>query len=331
MLRFGAFLHFPSDGSLLIKSLTPEAAPGGGTAAFKRAWLGFLGYTLFVILFGALVRITGSGAGCGQHWPTCHGEIAHLPQTTETAIELTHRLTSGLCLVGVVALYIWARRLFPLGSRARGAAGLATLFMATEALVGAALVLLELVGTNDSSARAVVMGVHLVNTSLLTLAILGAVILRGSGALNLLSMKPLSLGAFLIVVVSAAGAVTALGDTLYPVLPGQGGLEVAALAPSEAGHFLERVRGVHPVLAVFTSVYLLWCASHLGQGLGRRALPLLILLQVGAGVVNIWLSAPAWLQILHLGLANLLWLAFCHGWLVALESQSFPPVPGTAS
>src|SRR5690606_32588007 len=101
---------------------------------------------------------------CGQHWPTCHGEIAHLPKTAATMIELTHRVTSGLCLVFVLALALWTFLVSERGERMRKAAVWACVFMVVEALVGAALVLLELVGLNDSWRRAVVMAVHLVNT-----------------------------------------------------------------------------------------------------------------------------------------------------------------------
>src|SRR5690606_11240640 len=124
----------------------------------RGAWLAkaALFYTLFVILFGALVRVTGSGAGCGQHWPTCHGEIAHLPRSVETLIELTHRVTSGLSLV-VVGLLLVVVRPLPRGHWARRGAWLTLVFLVFEALIGAGLVLFELVADDTSGARAVVM------------------------------------------------------------------------------------------------------------------------------------------------------------------------------
>src|SRR5437868_15052119 len=69
--------------------------------------------TVLVVLMGAVVRITGSGAGCGQHWPTCNGEVAHLPKHLKTWIELTHRLTSGLDFIGVLVLTVLAFWLKP--------------------------------------------------------------------------------------------------------------------------------------------------------------------------------------------------------------------------
>src|SRR5690606_15542988 len=126
------------------------APPDAGRRRVARFSLITLGYTLLVILFGAVVRITGSGAGCGQHWPTCHGEVAHLPSSVETMIGLTHRVTSGLSLLLVVGVAVLCFRVSaprdPLRKYALASVG----FMLLEAAIGAVLVLLELVGRNDS-------------------------------------------------------------------------------------------------------------------------------------------------------------------------------------
>jgi heme A synthase len=73
------------------------------------AW-GVLVYNLGVIVWGAYVRATRSGAGCGAHWPLCNGEV--IPQSPDAAmlIEFSHRVTSGLALVSVVVLFAWAWR-----------------------------------------------------------------------------------------------------------------------------------------------------------------------------------------------------------------------------
>ncbi len=44
-------------------------------AWFSRYAWGVLLWNVLVALWGAYVRATGSGAGCGSHWPTCNGEI----------------------------------------------------------------------------------------------------------------------------------------------------------------------------------------------------------------------------------------------------------------
>src|SRR5690606_29028870 len=133
-------------------------------AAF--AW-GVLAYNLLVVLWGAWVRVTGSGAGCGSHWPLCNGEVVPRSAGVETLVEFTHRLTSGVALLAVVALLLWAVRAYPAGHPVRRGARLSMGFMILEALVGGGLVLLELVADNASMARAYWMVAHLVNPFLL--------------------------------------------------------------------------------------------------------------------------------------------------------------------
>ena len=142
----------------------PSSEAQSSVARF--AW-GVLAFNVAVILWGAWVRLSGSGAGCGSHWPLCDGEVIPTAPSVEKAIEFTHRATSGLALVAVAALAVRARRAFGRGSAARRSAAWALGFVLIEALLGAGLVLFELVGADDSSARAVVMPLHLVNTLLL--------------------------------------------------------------------------------------------------------------------------------------------------------------------
>jgi heme A synthase len=207
-----------------------------------------------VILFGAVVRITGSGAGCGQHWPTCQGEIAHLPKTLETAIEFTHRITSGLSVLVVAVLAVFVFRTFAKGHLARRAVAVSASMMVVESLVGAALVLLGLVGKNASAARAAVMGVHLVSTSLLTGSlVLTAFFASGRKIRHFFPRCPLEWSLFggllAIIAVSLTGAVTALGDTLYP--PDTTRALAERLAADGAGtSFLERGRALHPLVAL---------------------------------------------------------------------------------
>lgn len=306
--------------------------PSQAHARLAAGWIFGLIFTLFVILFGAVVRITGSGAGCGQHWPSCQGELAHLPQKIETVIELTHRVTSGLSMVLVFGLTFMTFRALPSGHPARRAALAASGFMIVEALVGAALVLLELVGENDSAARALVMAIHLVNTMALVAALVVCIWLVRRPSLLSLDLRFEGNsgwaygGAVTLAVVSAAGAVTALGDTLYPVA----GSALNA-AQSEGGvHFLDLLRGVHPVLAVLGAMILVWGAGRLtdaeSKGTDRdaalgprtkaaRVIVSLIVAQIFLGLINIGLSAPGWMQVIHLAFANFVWIAWLWGWL----------------
>ena len=282
------------------------------------AWA-VLGYTVLVILFGAWVRITGSGAGCGEHWPSCHGELVPRSPTIATIIEFTHRVTSGLCLLSVLALVWLARRVAPRGHAVRLGAALAVLFTITEALVGAGLVRFGLVDKDDSVARAVVMAIHLVNTSLLTAALAyTAWRARVPGPPQSPPRRAaLWLGAAIVglLIVGVSGAVTALGDTLFPAQ--QVGLAGRLAEDHGAGaHFLQRLRVFHPFIAVGLGLYVLVVANALSgpqaSAAARRwggVVMLGVLVQVAAGVVNILLSAPGWLQVVHLLLGTGLWVA----------------------
>jgi heme A synthase len=299
---------------------------------FLRLAAGTLAYTVFVILFGAVVRITGSGAGCGQHWPTCHGEIVHLPRRLETVIELTHRVTSGGALLIVLVLAALAWRRFPAGHRVRLAALWAVALMILEALIGAALVLFELVGGNASVGRAVVMPLHLLSTFALTAALTLSCYWGAAGpeppkaAGSRPPLPSFALGAAALLIVSALGAITALGDTVAP--PSAGSLAGRLLEDQGAGAtFLERLRIVHPVLAVLAALSIVRSALRFaGQDqpertrLPARAVIGFTGLQVGAGVLNVLFSAPGWLQVVHLALALGLWISF-----VALAATAHEP------
>jgi heme A synthase len=318
-----------------------ERAPGqrGGNP-----WRGALIYTVGVILFGAVVRITGSGAGCGQHWPTCQGEVAHLPRTLETAIEFTHRITSGLSMLLVFGLAVYTARRTTRTHVARRAALIACALMIFEALIGAALVLLRLVGHNDSLGRAVIMAVHLGNT----LGLTGAMaIAAGSMSWKLsriewggAAVRWVTVGALGITAVAAAGAVTALGDTLYPVTNG-GAAGALAAAQDQSQHFLERVRGIHPLMALAVSGLLLGTASRIAAGAlpssreraegWARAVVTLVFVQLILGVANVWLSAPGWMQVVHLLAALLLWLAWVSLAFAVLGREDPPGQPVTAA
>ena len=132
-------------------------------------WLAWsiLGYTLLVIMFGAFVRATGSGAGCGDHWPLCNGQVIPRPEDIEMIIEFTHRITSGLLMIMILVGFVWAFRKFPKGHAIRHGATLSLIFVIIEAAIGAGLVLLQLVEHNATPLRAAAVGAHLFNTFLL--------------------------------------------------------------------------------------------------------------------------------------------------------------------
>ena len=290
------------------------------------AWF-VLAYTVAVILFGAWVRVTGSGAGCGQHWPTCHGEVVHRPASVETMIELTHRVTSAADGLLVIALVLGARAVFPRSHLGRRASLASLVFVILEGLLGALLVKLELVANDASALRALVMSLHLVNTSLLT----GSMALTAYAATPSLAGSPpsttrhgasppglaawLATGLVATLLVMMAGAVTALGDTVFPVLEGADKLMNLQHDHAADAHFLQRLRIIHPIAAVVVSLYLIMMALRVAEGratAATRALAWstvgLVTIQVIGGVVNIVLSAPGWMQLVHLGLATSSWI-----------------------
>jgi heme A synthase len=289
-----------------------------------------LGWNVAVILWGAFVRATGSGAGCGAHWPLCGGEVLPRAPAVETMIEFAHRATSGIALLLVFTLTLWVFREKPKGHPARPAATAAVLFILIEAAVGAALVLFRLVAANESVARALFMAGHLANTFLLLASLtLTAHWCATDAPLRRDVMARegwvLGLGALVLVLVGKSGAVAALGDTLYPAQSLLGGL---AQDLSPTGHVLVRLRLAHPALAVAGALLVALAASRVLQAASepaaRRAAWTaagLALLQVAGGLLNVALLAPVWMQVLHLLLADLLWIAFV---LLAVRALSRP-------
>jgi heme A synthase len=283
----------------------------------KYAW-GVLAFNLIVILWGAYVRASSSGAGCGNHWPLCNGEVIPRTPTIKTLIEFSHRLTSGLALLLTVALLVWAIRLFAKKHPARTFAVLSMVFMLLEAAIGAGLVLFEYVAENKSIARAFWMSGHLVNTflmlAMLTLTAWTASIeeqarWKEQGTINWIFTAAI----LATLVLGVSGAVTALGGTLFPVTSLAEGLK-QDLSPTS--HVLIRLRFYHPFIAVGAGAILIfaaaiarsWRASERTK-LFSTSLIALVLIQLGAGLANLLLHAPIWLQIVHLLLSDLIWIS----------------------
>lgn len=280
------------------------------------AW-GLLGYTLLVILWGAYVRATGSGAGCGNHWPLCGGQVVPRSPQEATIIEFTHRLSSGLAGILVLVLLVWAFRKYAAGHPVRLGATLSFVFMITESLLGAGLVTFELVADNDSIARALSMSAHLVNTFFL-IAMIAITAWWASGGSppdrgrRGTTAWLLGLGLAGTLLLGASGAVTALGDTLYPA----GSLANALRQDlSPTAHILIRLRLLHPAIAILVSGYLV-AIVHLVPALKAtvttrrlgRILTAILVVQLGAGALNVALLAPVWMQLIHLLLSDVLWI-----------------------
>ena len=284
----------------------------------KYAWA-VLGWSILVILWGAVVRATGSGAGCGSHWPSCNGEIIPTPKALATIIEFIHRMMSGGALILVFIMLIWGLRSYPKGSHQRiGVVGAAILII-VEALLGAGLVLFKLVAENSSIFRAVVVALHLLNTFIL-LAFLALnawwasggkpLTIKGKGHLPLL----FGLGLIGVAVIGMSGAITALGDTLFP---SDSIAHTFAQQSDPSAHFLIRLRIYHPIIAIFVGVYSLYLIKHIHERFNRAnirrvglVLGSFLLVQGLAGVINVLLLAPIWMQVVHLLLADMVWVSY---------------------
>lgn len=282
----------------------------------RYAW-GVLAYNLGVIAWGAYVRATRSGAGCGAHWPLCNGEVIPSSPSTEMLVEFSHRVTSGLALVSVAVLAAWVWRRCAAGHPARRGAAWALVFMLAEAAVGAGLVLFELVADNETMARALFMAVHLVNTFVLVAWIaLTAWWLSGGAPVRLGGRGAeagwFAAGAAGLMLAGVSGAIAALGDTLYPA---HSLFDAISADLSATSHLLIRLRLLHPALAIAAGALVLLVSIRVGpRPQGRSGLALavaaLVPIQVAAGFVNVLLLAPVWMQLVHLLLADLLWISF---------------------
>jgi heme A synthase len=338
------------------------------------AWF-FVAWLVAVILFGAWVRITGSGNGCGSHWPACNGALIPPAPAEKTLIEYTHRLMSGLSVLFALALVVWARRF---GRPVFRASLLALFFLLVEAGLGALLVKAHLVVNDASVARALVVALHLANTLLLTAS--AALVAWRAGAdpgveeavdpvsvsnvpsnapsvsasgtssaanLSASSNAPsperpapapasrllLGLALAALMLTCMSGAVTALGDTVFPAQPV---LDASLLSAIQANaspgqHFLVRLRVVHPLVAVCAALLVAGVLLPLVTGRAPAALAQIqlatlafsaVVLQTGVGFVNVLLAAPGWLQLVHLAMAQAVWISTWLVWLAARRSRS---------
>ncbi len=271
------------------------------------AWA-VLAYNIGVVLWGAFVRATGSGAGCGNHWPTCNGDVVPRAPQLATIIEYTHRATSGIALMAVVGLVIWAFRAFPRGHRVRLGAVLSGAFILSEALIGAGLVLFEHVAKNASTARAFSLSIHLINTFAL-LAVLALTAWWASGGAPLKRVQWLPAAALAGLIISGvSGAITALGDTLFPAKSLAAGL---AQDFSPAAHLFVRLRVFHPFIAVAAAALLVFAVARTMPRSNRLGIAVIGMtaIQLLLGALNLVLLAPVAMQLIHLFTADLLWIA----------------------
>lgn len=277
-----------------------------------------LGFNVLVILGGTIVRATGSGDGCGETWPKCGDQFIPANAAVETVIEFSHRVSSFLAGVGVAIVFVLALWIFTKGDIVRRTATWSGVFLVLEALLGAALVLFGWVDDDVSVGRMIVVPLHLTNTFLL----LGSLTLTawwGSGlprpqrSLRSGADRWLLVGVAVIFAIGATGALNALADTVFPAdsIAGDLSEKFGPTAPT-----LSRLRIVHPVVSVIGGMFVAWIAtsrSRTASESTRRAasaVTLVVLSQMFIGIANIFFLTPLSLQLIHLMVADVLWIAF---------------------
>lgn len=287
--------------------------PRGSLSGMLRryAW-GVLVFNVIVILLGANVRATGSGAGCGASWPTCHGQLVPAGAGRATWIEFTHRAASGAALLAVVLLAALVFSQNERGALVRKAAGWSIVAIVSEAAIGAAIVLLKWVAEDSSIARTVAVPLHLVNTFVLLAALtVTAWWVTNPPPESPTISKALKWAAAGLLAVAATGSVTALADTLFPAASLAEGFAQDFAA---SGTFLTQIRVLHPVVATLVGSYVAYLGLTRARAGRQQTIGLVMAAIVGtqifAGIANVVLLAPLWIQIFHLALADGLWIMF---------------------
>jgi len=284
-------------------------------AGFQKVAVFALVYNILVVGWGVFLRAGNYGDGCGDHWPLCGDNNTPLMGTLARWIEGSHRISTALCGPLALLLVYLAFRHFPRGDYGRKAAigvlGM-TLF---EGAIGAFLVKFKLVAQNDSVNRAAIMAVHCVSTFVLV-AFLVTLILAAKGwrRPQFRSQGPvvpiLGMGVAGIVLLGISGAVSALAHQLHKV---DNVLEAAMRGDS---HWMVRLQPLHPLIAVSVTLYIFLAVgliNHLRPDPNVKKagdwLMLSFALQILIGSLNIVMDAPIVMQMLHLAMADLNFIA----------------------
>jgi len=264
------------------------------------------------ILAGAFVRATGSGDGCGATWPTCKGKIIPALSDTSELIEFSHRSVSGVLLV--VTLIIFAKtRKFQKESLVRTVTNYLTFFVIFEALIGAVIVIFEWVGLNSSLPRIIAVPIHLVNTFGLlgSYAILYKILQDDLQNIKNMFNKNFLLISSLFLLSGATGSITALADVLFPSASFVEGFLADFDRTSEV---LTRLRILHPIISSTLSIVLYVYATGIRKkyNVSVKQLQTLILIAVFLGVINVLSNIVLPLSILHLAIADFLWISYIY-------------------
>ena len=268
--------------------------------------------SILSILAGAFVRATGSGDGCGATWPTCKGRIIPALSDTSELIEFSHRSVSGVLLI--VTLIIFAKtRKFQKNSLVRTITNYLTFFVIFEALIGAVIVIFEWVGLNSSLPRIIAVPIHLVNTFGLLgcYAILYKILDENIEEIISMFNKNFIFISSLFLLSGATGSIAALADVLFPSASFIEGFLADFDRTSE---ILTRLRILHPIVSSALSLVLYVYSVRINKKYNIRVKPLqtLIFVAVFLGFLNVLSNIILPLSILHLAIADFLWISYIY-------------------
>jgi cytochrome c oxidase assembly protein subunit 15 len=318
----------------MTASAAIAAPPLRAPVPLRRFAWSVLAYNVAVIVWGSAVRATGSGAGCGDHWPLCNGTVLQHHPALATLIELTHRATSGIDLLCVLALLFWTLAAAPRRHLARACAIAVLVLTLNEALLGALLVLLGHTATDRSPSRAVYLALHLTNTLLLlaALALTAHFLSRRDGvmrgSLTLRAPRLALTGIIATLIVGVTGSLAALGDTLYPA---HSLLTAIAQDFSSNSSWLLQIRWLHPAISLLAGIFIVWLIARSLRTPDSRSLAIgvliLLALQYLLGIADVAFLAPTWMQMTHLLGADLLWITLI---LLSARTCLIPTLPSSA-
>ena len=268
--------------------------------------------SIFSIIAGAIVRATGSGDGCGSSWPTCNGEIIPQLKTSSELIEFSHRAISGILLIITLIIFVKSfKNEVPILQKR--VIWFLTFFVLLEALIGAVIVIYEWVGLNSSAPRIIAVPLHLVNTFGLlgTYTLLLHLTKNSKTSLVNFFDRGFKIALILFLLTGATGSIAALADSIFPSDSFITGLAEDFDLKSQV---LTRLRILHPIFASALSFYLYTEANRLQSEYKviTKNIKLLILLGVFLGVLNVVSNIILPLSILHLLIADLLWIVYIY-------------------
>lgn len=296
-----------------------EKQISSGGKAFYRYAVFTVVYNVIVILWGVFLRASHSGDGCGQHWLTCQGEAIPSAPELKTVIEFSHRVTTAIAGIVVVGLVIWAFRAFQKGSIVRKLAVLSLVFIILEGAVGGGLVLTGNTAGNWTPTRPYWTAGHLINTFILVAFLTLTAWYAGGRRFVRVSDRKLTwlivLGVAAIFITGISGSMAALTNMLFP---SETIAEGIAKDFDPDSHILLRLRILHPILSVFSAVVLVFLAGWARKFAEGNAavtrwsnvLSILIIVQVIFGAATLLMLAPIVMQLGHLLLADLVWIAY---------------------